>query len=42
MPCEFAEHLQSRWRVEDEGELTDLLSVEFSFTNGAVTLRQDS
>ena len=27
----FITELQSRWEVEDEGELTDLLNVEFTF-----------
>ena len=36
----FVESLQARWEVEDEGDLTDLLNVEFSFTEHGVCLRQ--
>ena len=32
--------MQNRWSVEDEGELTDLLGIDFSFDDGAVTLAQ--
>ena len=28
----FTSELQSKWNVEDEGELTDLLNIEFNFT----------
>ena len=36
---QFATELQ-KWDVEDEGELTDLLGVDFSFDGGVVSLTQ--
>ena len=36
----FITALESRWNVEDEGELTDLLGIEFSRVPGAIELRQ--
>ena len=36
----FVTALESRWNVEDEGELTDLLGIEFTRTSGAIELRQ--
>lgn len=38
--ADFVTALQARWKVEDEGELSDLLGVDFSFDNGTVTLAQ--
>ena len=38
----FVTALESRWNVEDEGELTDLLRIEFSRVPGAIELRQTS
>ena len=38
----FVTALESRWNVEDEGELTDLLGIEFSRVPGAIELRQTS
>ena len=32
--------LQSRWSVEDEGEVSDLLNVEITRVDGGVELRQ--
>ena len=37
---DFITKLQSRWEVEDEGELTDLLNVEFTFGDDHVKLSQ--
>ena len=37
---DFINQLQSRWEVEDEGELTDLLNVEFTFGDDYVKLSQ--
>ena len=39
---QFVRALDDSWDVEDEGELTDLLGVEFEFGEGHVTLRQSS
>ena len=39
---EFIDSLTARWEVEDEGELTDLLNVEFEFGESSVTLKQTS
>jgi len=36
----FVTALESRWNVEDEGELTDLLGIEFTRVPGAIELRQ--
>merc|ERR1712086_1198093 len=36
----FITALESRWNVEDEGELTDLLGIEFSREDGVIELRQ--
>ena len=36
----FVRDLQARWDVDDEGEVTDLLNIEISRTDSAVTLRQ--
>ena len=36
----FVTELQKRWSVEDEGELTDLLGIDFTFNDGTVTLAQ--
>ena len=36
----FTTALQERWQVEDEGDLTDLLGVEFQFGDGWVKLHQ--
>ena len=37
---EFTSKLTETWKAEDEGEVTDLLNVEISSTDGAVELRQ--
>ena len=37
---EFTKALQERWKVEDEGELSDLLGIEFSNSGGVVSLKQ--
>ena len=37
----FITSLNSRWEVDDEGEITDLLGVEFEFKDGNVTLHQN-
>jgi hypothetical protein len=37
---DFINQLTSAWNVEDEGELTDLLGVEFTFSPGKVKLHQ--
>ena len=36
----FISALEKRWNVEDEGDLTDLLGIEFTRENGVVELRQ--
>ena len=36
----FVLDLQSRWSVEDEGEVSDLLNVEITRVDGGVELRQ--
>lgn len=36
----FTNALESRWNVEDEGELTDLLGIEFTREDGVIELRQ--
>ena len=36
----FITALEARWNVEDEGELTDLLGIEFSRVDGIIELRQ--
>ena len=36
----FVPDLQSRWSVEDEGEVSDLLNVEITRVDGGVELRQ--
>ena len=36
----FIAALESRWNVEDEGELSDLLGIEFTREDGAIELRQ--
>ena len=36
----FISALEARWNVEDEGELTDLLGIEFTRTDNAIELRQ--
>ena len=36
----FITALETRWNVEDEGELTDLLGIEFTREDGAIELRQ--
>ena len=36
----FASKLEEDWKVEDEGDLSDLLGVEFIFLNGKVKLHQ--
>ena len=37
---DFVHALSSRWKVEDEGELSDLLGVDFIIADGTVTLAQ--
>ena len=37
---QFVTNMQSRWSVEDEGEVTDLLGVEFVRKNDEITLTQ--
>ena len=37
---DFVDKLTTRWRVEDEGDLTDLLGVEFHRDNQSICLRQ--
>ena len=36
----FITALETRWNVEDEGELTDLLGIEFTREEGSIELRQ--
>ena len=36
----FAAALKQRWRVEDEGPITDLLNIEIERGGDAVTLKQ--
>ena len=36
----FVTALEARWNVEDEGELTDLLGIEFTREDGVIELRQ--
>ena len=36
----FASAMVARWKVEDEGDIEDLLGVEFSFEGGSITLKQ--
>ena len=36
----FTTALQERWKVEDEGELSDLLGIDFSISGGVVSLSQ--
>ena len=36
----FITALETRWNVEDEGELTDLLGIEFTRENESIELRQ--
>ena len=38
--AEFVQALESRFQVEDEGELSDLLGIEFEFKDGHVKLHQ--
>ena len=38
--AEFTKQLKAKWNVEDEGDLHDLLGIEFTFESGFVTLRQ--
>ena len=38
----FAKELQSRWNVEDEGDVHDLLGIEFRFEGKTVTLHQNA
>ena len=38
--AEFVEALESRFEVEDEGQLSDLLGIEFEFADGYVKLHQ--
>jgi hypothetical protein len=38
--AEFVRSLQSRWEVEDEGEIADLLNVEIAREGSQVVLRQ--
>ena len=38
--AEFVRNLSARWEVEDEGEITDLLAVQFDFADGKVKLHQ--
>ena len=40
--AEFIAALQSRWEVDDEGEVSDLLGVEFVYGERSVTLHQAS
>ena len=35
----FVKDLEGKWNVEDEGELTDLLGVEFSRTKNIIELK---
>ena len=37
---DFVTALNARWKVEDEGELSDLLGVDFEIDRGNVTLKQ--
>ena len=37
---DFTRALNARWKVEDEGELSDLLGVDFIIADGTVTLAQ--
>jgi len=36
----FTKAMVARWKVEDEGDIEDLLGVEFSFSDKAITLKQ--
>ena len=38
----FTRDLQSRWAVEDEGDVSDLLGIDISVENNNVCLRQSS
>ena len=38
----FTSELQKRWKVEDEGALSDLLGIEFSNSDGVVELKQSA
>ena len=40
--AEFATALQKRWNVEDEGDVHDLLGIEFDFGKSTITLHQAS
>ena len=37
---DFTTKLKERWSVEDEGELSDLLGIEFSRKDGVIQLCQ--
>jgi len=39
---DFITKLQERWKVEDEGDLHDLLGIEFKFIGDTVTLHQQT
>jgi len=39
---DFITKLQDRWKVEDEGDLHDLLGIEFRFDNDTITLHQQT
>ena len=39
---DFITKLQERWKVEDEGDLHDLLGIEFKFVGNTVTLHQQT
>ena len=39
---DFAAKLQERWNVEDEGDLHDLLGIEFRFEKNTITLHQQT
>ena len=39
---DFTTKLQERWKVEDEGDLHDLLGIEFRFGSDTITLHQQT
>ena len=39
---DFTSKLQERWKVEDEGDLHDLLGIEFRFGSDTITLHQQT
>ena len=40
--AEFTTALEARWKAEDEGEISDLLAIEFELKDGSVKLHQQS